>query len=141
MPASLTVLATSSTGGLHPHLSRVLEEVGVEQHAEHGADVAARLEVGVLERFDRVGVLRRDGVPRGHLRLVGDEEVVQVPGNESGRRRLPDYDVDDILAVEPARLAQESLDAVVVVVVVVDERRGVVTVRVQRYGLREGSSR
>jgi hypothetical protein len=47
------------------------------------------------------------------LWLISDKEVVQVPGDESGGRRLFDDDVDDVLTVPRPGLTEEGLDAVV----------------------------
>ena len=125
-------------GAFHLAEARRLERLRVEQHAQHGAQVAARLEVGLLQRLDARRVLRRHVVPRRHLRLVGHEEVVQVAGDEARRGGLLDDDAHDVVAVEVAGLAQEGLLAVVVVVRAEDERRGVAAVRIQRNGLRGG---
>ena len=61
------------------------------------------------------GSTRLGDAPGRDLRLVGDEEVVEVAADEAGRRLLPGDDVDDVLAVEAAGVAEERLLAVVVV--------------------------
>jgi hypothetical protein len=115
-----------------------LEEVGVEEDAQHRAHVAVGVDVGPHERLDRLGVLGRHLVPGRHLGLVGAEEVVELARDEAGRGRLADDDVDDILAVEAAGLAEEGLDAVVVVVGAVDELDREEAVRVERDRLSKG---
>ena len=67
------------------------------------------------------GFWGRDGVPRGDLYLVGDEEVVEESRKEPGRGRLSDDEVDDVLAIEVTGVAQIGLCAVVVVVFAIDE--------------------
>ena len=54
-------------------------------------------------------VARRLDRPGRHLRLVGDEEVVQMAADEPGAGRLLHDDVDDVLAVEAALMAEERL--------------------------------
>ena len=49
------------------------------------------------------------------MRLVGDEEVVQVPADEPTAGRLLHDDVDDVFAVETALVAEEHLLAVIVI--------------------------
>ena len=124
-------------GALHLRGARLLEEVGVEQRAQNHAHVAVGLEVCVHQRVDRSRVLWRLELPGRHLRLVGDEEVVQVARYEACRGGLLHDDVDYVLAVEVAHFAQERLLAVVVVLLEVHELRLVVPVGVQRYGLGE----
>ena len=103
----------------------VLEPLGVEYVAEDGPHV----EVGVLEHLDhlfqRVLVTRRLNGPRGDLRLVCDEEVVEMAADEAGGRRLFENDVDDVLTVEVAGAAEEGLLAEVVVGFVVGELPGI----------------
>ena len=59
----------------------------------------------------------RGGVRRqaGHLRLVGNEVVVHVAGEEASGSRLFADDANDVVAVPVSGLAQEGLFAVVVV--------------------------
>jgi hypothetical protein len=47
--------------------------------------------------------------PGGHLWLVGDEEVVQVPADEPAAGRLLHDDIDDVFAVEPTFVSEEHL--------------------------------
>ena len=51
----------------------------------------------------------------GTCGLVGDEEVVHMPGYEPGAGGLPQHDVNDVLAVEVAGVSEEGLLCVVVV--------------------------
>jgi hypothetical protein len=53
--------------------------------------------------------------------LGGDEEVVQVAGDEGGGGRMLADDVNHVLAVEVAHFAQESLFCIVMVVRAVNE--------------------
>ena len=78
------------------------------------------------------GSLGSVDAPGRHLLLVGDEEVVEVAADEAAPSLLLRNDVDDVLAVEVAGLAEERLLAVVVVGRVVDEAGVVVAVRVER---------
>ena len=84
------------------------------------------------------GFARGDFAPGRHLRLVGDEEIVQVARHELRRRGLSDYDLDYVLAVEAPRLPEKSLHAVIVVVRAVGELRPVLAVRVAGDRLNEG---
>ena len=67
--------------------------------------------------------------PGRNGRLIGDEEVVEVPGDETGCGLLPAYDINDILAVEVAPVSEEGLLAVVMVFRTVVEVVGDSTVR------------
>ena len=58
----------------------VLEEVGVEQGAQHGGDVVAAVKVGFYQQVDGRRVLGLGVGPLRHGRLIGHEEAVQVPG-------------------------------------------------------------
>src|SRR5439155_11583413 len=53
--------------------------------------------------------------PGRHRHFVGDEEVVQVPGEESSGGGLLADEVDNILAVPATGLTQEGLLTVIVV--------------------------
>ena len=123
---------------LHALEARRLEEVGIEQHAHHLAHVGVAVAERPRQRLDRRRVARFLHAPGRHLRLVGDEEVVQVPRDEARRALLPHDLVDDVLALQPARHAQELLLAVVVVLRPVEERRVVAAVGIQRDRLPEG---
>ena len=93
-----------------------LEEFGVEQHPQHGADIVFAIEVGLDQGLDGLGVARLGVWPLRYRRLIGHEETVYVPGNEPGGGRLLADNIDDVLSVEVARLAEEGLLAVVVVI-------------------------
>ena len=125
-------------GALDPLVARGLEEVGVEQLAHHGLNVAVGLEEHALQPPHGVGVARLLHAPGRDARLVGDEEVVEVPPDEAPGRGLLHDDVDDVLAVEAPGVAQEGLLRVVVQLFAVDEARGVAAVRVERQRLLEG---
>ena len=93
----------------------LLEELGVEQCAQHRLHFAL---VGAERRrqeVDRVRIARSLQIPGRHLRLVSDEEVVEVAADEFGAGGLLHDDVDDVLAVEVALVAEERLDAVVMI--------------------------
>ena len=90
---------------------RLLEEVGQQQGAHHRPDVVAGLEVDAGQGLNSILV-----------GLVRHEEVVQLRGDEPGGGGLTNDDVNDVLAVEPAPLAQEFLLPVVVVLGYVLER-------------------
>src|SRR5207248_8870265 len=93
----------------------VLEEVRVELHARHRLQVELWVSEGPYQRVDRLLVLRRLNRPSRHLRLVGNEEVVQVPADEPTASRLLHDDVDDVFAVKPALVPEEHLLAVIVI--------------------------
>src|SRR4029453_6229317 len=78
----------------------VLEEVGVEQHPQRRAYVALRFPEGSGDGLDGLEIPRRRGHPRRHLRLISDEEVVQMAGDKPVTGRLLHDDVDDVLTVE-----------------------------------------
>jgi len=67
------------------------------------------------QRVDCLLITRRFDRPCGHLRLVGYEEVVEMPHDEFAASRLLHDDVDDVLAVEATLVAEERLLAVIVV--------------------------
>ena len=102
-------------GALQASVPGILEEVAVEQHPQDCRHVAAGVHKGVGQQIDGVLVLGRSDLPSRNLRLVRHEEVVKVAGNEGGGGGMFADDVDDVFAVEVARLAEESLLAVVVV--------------------------
>ena len=116
----------------------VFEEVGVEHRPQHGGNVVVGLEVGVLEHFDGFGVAGRGFLPGGDLGFVGDEEVVEVAGDEAGGGGLAGDDVDDFLAAEIAGFAEEGFFAVVVVVGVEDELGFVAAIGVAGDGVGDG---
>src|SRR4029434_4685306 len=68
---------------LDPGKAGVLEGVGVEQHPEHGTDVISGPEVLIFQHLDGLRVLRRGGLPRRHLPVVGDRVTVQMAGEAS----------------------------------------------------------
>ena len=80
--------------------ARRLEKVGVEKHTQHVRNLATGFGIGVCEHLNRLRILRWCNVPRWHLRFVCDEEVVEVPGDESGTSRLLHDDVNNVIAVE-----------------------------------------
>ena len=100
---------------LHSRILSLLEEVGVEQHAQHVANLMVAIEIRLRQHIYRVRVARRGVRPLRHRLLVRNEEVVQVAGNEARRRRLAADDSHYVIAVEVARLTEEVLLAVVVV--------------------------
>ena len=66
--------------------------------------------------------------PGRNSAFVGYKVTVHVAGDKAGGGRLPHDNVNDILAVEVARLAQEGLGALVVVRRVVNELGRIATV-------------
>ena len=93
----------------------LLEEVRVEQHPQRGGHVEIRVLEDPRQGVDRLGIARRLDRPRGHLRLVGDKEIVQVPADEASAGRLLYDDVDDVFAVQLTLMTKEGLLAVIVV--------------------------
>ena len=76
---------------------------------QHGPNVVIGSEILVFQHLYGSWVPGWGVHPRRHLSLVGYEVVVKVAGEESGRGRLlADY-INDVLAVEIAGAAQESL--------------------------------
>src|SRR5262249_8987005 len=59
--------------------------------------------------------------PGRHLGLIGDEEVVQVAGNEASGGRLTANNIDDLVPVERPGVPEEGFGAVVVVVSAIHE--------------------
>src|SRR5207244_7358710 len=59
--------------------------------------------------------------PGWDLRLIGDEEVVQVACNEAGGGWLTASDVDDLVPIERPGVPEEGFGAVVVVVGTIHE--------------------
>ena len=110
-------------GALHLLEASLLEEVRLEQRLQHRPHLVAGVDVRLRQRVHRIRIVWRRVRPRRHLRLVRDEEVVKVPAQELPGRRLLHDDVNDVFAVEVARLAEERLLAVVVVPVAVLEAR------------------
>ena len=103
-------------GTLHLGEAGFLKEVRVEEYSKYLPNIGVGLEIGVAKSVNRIRVSRGDVVPGWYLGLVSNEEVVQVTRYEPRRSGLLNDYVDYILAVEPARVAQERLLAVVVVV-------------------------
>ena len=108
-------------GTLHAPETGLFEEFGVEERAEDSSYVAVGLDEGFTQGIDGIRVLRRDGVPSGDLNFVGDEEIVEESRDEPGGGGLLDDDVNNVLAVQVAGVAEVGLYAVVVVVFAVDE--------------------
>ncbi len=100
---------------LHVLEAGVLEEIRVEQHAQHRAHVELRIAERTDQRVDRLLIARWFDRPCRHLRFVSDKEVVQVPADEFTASRLLHHDVDDVFAVELALMAEKLLLAVVVI--------------------------
>src|ERR1700738_3993211 len=102
-------------GGFHVLVAGVYEEVRVEQHPQHWAHIELRVPERSHQGVDRLLVARRLERPSGHLRLVGDEEVVQVSADKASARRLLYNDVDDVFAVEVPLMTEELLLAIVMI--------------------------
>src|SRR5712691_7627248 len=64
---------------------------------------------------------RRHSWPGRHLRLIGHEEVVQMPANKPGGGWLTTDNVDDLLPVERPGVPQEGFTSVVVIVLAIHE--------------------
>ena len=92
-----------------------LEEIRGEQGAQHGVDLIAGVEVRLLQDVNGFHILGRRQAPGRHRHFVGDEEVVQVPGEEPRGGGLFADEVDNILAVPATGLTQEGLLTLVVV--------------------------
>src|SRR5207244_9858999 len=88
---------------------RGLEVLRVEQGAQNRPYLIAGCDIGPPHRLDDLLPLL--------IHLVGSEELEQAGADEAGRRLLASKNSDDVLTVEPAGLAQEGVDPVVVVVV------------------------
>ena len=107
---------------------RLLEVVRVEELAQHRLDLVAAIQEGLGQLPDCLWIARLFDIPSGHLGLVGDEEVVHVPGDEPGAGLLLEDDVDDVLAVEVALVTEKRLLGEVVVLGLEVERPLVSTV-------------
>jgi hypothetical protein len=93
----------------------VLEEVRVEQYPQHRADVVVRLAESRRQQIDSLRIAWGLDRPRWHLRLIRDEEIIEMARDKAATGRLTDDDVDDVLAIEPATVAEEFLLPVVMV--------------------------
>jgi hypothetical protein len=100
---------------LHVLEAGILEEIRLEQHTQYRTHVEFRIPEYTHQGIDRLLVARRFDRPGRHLRLVGDEEVVQVTADKFTASRLLHYDVDDVFAVEATRMTQEFFRPVVVI--------------------------
>ena len=106
---------TTSAGLLILAKRAFLKKSEEEQHPQRRAHVIVRVREGPGYRIDSLGIARRRRHPRRHLCLIGDEEVVQMAGDKPVTGRLLHDDVDNVLAVEVARMAQEGLFAIIVI--------------------------
>src|SRR5919199_6839828 len=70
---------------------------------------------GLGYRTDGLGIARWRRHPRWHLHVIGNKEVVQMAGNKPVTGRLLHNDVDNILTIEVARMAEERLFAIIVI--------------------------
>src|SRR4051794_12669299 len=93
----------------------VLEPLGVEHDAQYRTYVELRIAERADHFVDRLLVARRLERPGWHLRLVSDEEVIQMPADEFAASRLLHDNVENILAIEPAFMTEEFFLAVVMV--------------------------
>ena len=78
----------------------VLEPLRVEHDAQYRTYVELRIAERTDHFIDRLLVARRLDRPGWHLRLVGDEEVIQMPADEFSTSRLLHDDVENVLAIE-----------------------------------------
>ena len=93
----------------------LLEEVGRENRPQNGLDFVVVLDEDLADCPDGLGVARRLNRPCGDLRLVLDEEVVEMARDEDVARGLPDDDVYDVETVELAGVPQVVLLGTVMV--------------------------
>ena len=107
------------SGALQASEPGLLEEFGVKQHPEHRANVVIRFDKSIGQKINGGLIAGRGYRPSRDLSLVGDEEIVEVAGDELGSCRLAANDVDDVFAVKCAGFAQESLFSVVVVLILI----------------------
>ena len=84
--------------------------------------------------------MRRGDLPHRHRGLIGDEEVVEVPGDEPCGAGLLRDNRYDVLAVERPGFSQESLFSIVVVELVVQVGVVVTAVRIPGYRVGDGPS-
>src|SRR5262245_14242564 len=99
----------------------VLKEVGIEQHPESRAHIALRFPESSGDGLNGLEIPRWRGHPCRHLWLIGNEEVVEMTGDKSVTGGLLHDDVDDVLPVQIARMAQERLFAIIMIVLEVLE--------------------
>src|SRR5215213_4783184 len=95
--------------------ARVLKPLRVEHDAQYRTNVELRIAERADHFVDRLLVARRLDRPSWHLRLVGDEEVIQMPADKSAASRLLHDDVENVLAIEPALVTKKYLLAIVMV--------------------------
>ena len=124
-------------GVLDLGVAGVLEAGGIEQGAEHLGDVVAAVEVGLFQGDEGFLVLGRGLAPAGYGDFVGDEEVVHMAGDEAGGGGVLADQIQDMLAVPVAGLAEEGFFRFVVVGGVVAELPGAAAVGEGRVGGRD----
>ena len=86
-------------GVLQAFEAGILEELGVEQHTQGRANVIVIVHQCVGQQINGFWVSWRGHRPCRDLGFVGNEEIIEVPGDELGRGRLPADDVNDVFAV------------------------------------------
>src|SRR5262245_47738034 len=99
----------------------VLKEVGVEQHPESREHIALRFPEGRGDSLDGLEISRRRSHPGRHLRLIGNKEVVEMASDKPMTGGLLHDDVDDVLPIKIARMAQERLFAIIMIILEVLE--------------------
>jgi len=97
--ASRSVLTTTSAGDFICWKRAFLKKS--ELNSTRSVAVMSKFESlkTPAQGVDRLRIARRFERPRGHLRLVGDEEIVQVPADKASAGRLLYDDIDDVFAV------------------------------------------
>ena len=87
------------------------------------------LEVRLTKQVYRLWVTGRLVRPLRDRKLIGDKEVIQMPGEECSRRRLLTDNPDGVFAIPVSGLSEDGLLAVIVVVGVKFKLPGHVPVR------------
>src|SRR5437879_4242711 len=93
---------------------------------------------GPGDRIDGLGGARRRCHPGRHLHVIGNKEVVQMAGNKPVTGRLLHNDVDNVLTIEVARVAEEGLFAIIMIFLEVLEFPVPPVIIAARRGLRDG---
>ncbi len=113
-------------------IAGVFKEIRGEQRAQHRIHLTAGFPKRSCQRINRLGIPWRLDLPGRHLGFIGNEEIVNMACDKPVTSRLLHDNIDDIITVEIAGAAQESLFIVVVILWDVLEVPGKTTVRQAR---------
>src|SRR5689334_12718677 len=92
-----------------------LEPVGVKHVPQHRFHLEFRVAEHADHLVDRLLVSRRLDRPSRYLRLVSDKEIIKVAADELTASGLLHDDIENVVAVETALVAEEDLLAIVMI--------------------------